>query len=142
MDPSWIPGGSLLDPRGCSLWVATFFYCFRSGKSELGRMLTDQAPQLTHHIRQLMVSLSNFLLHALCFHVFFYAPRPRRKHIFEDRPTPFYIQKYHFSDPQLEFKIISFVSLLVPTTPLFGRFGFFFALGANRRPTWVQLVPT
>ena len=41
-------------------------------------------------------------------------------------------------DPQLELKITSFVSLLVPTTLLFVRLGFF-ALGANLGPTWGQL---
>ena len=83
-------------------------------------------------------------------------PRLGRRHIFEDRPTPFCIQKYHFLDPQLELKITIFVSLLVPTTPLFVRFGFFSLLeptwgqlGANLGPTWgqlgsnlCQLVPT
>ena len=79
-------------------------------------------------------------------------PRLGRRHIFEDRPTPFCIHKYHFLDPQPEIKITMFVSLLLPTIPLFVRFGFFSLLeptwnqhGANFGPTWAnlgQLGPT
>ena len=69
-------------------------------------------------------------------------PRVGTRHIFEDRPTPFCIQKYYLLDLQLELEITIFVTLPVPTAPLFVRFGFCFALGANLGSTWVQLVPT
>ena len=96
LDPLMIPGpravlvpyslssASLgpLDPKVCSspatrplparlpLWVATFFYCSRSGKTGFGRARTDQGPQHTHYIRHLVASWSHFSPHALFFHIF------------------------------------------------------------------------
>jgi len=65
-------------------------------------------------------------------------PRLGRRHIFEDRPTPFCIQKYHFWIPSWSLK--SAFSSLRSSLPLLCSFGsVFFALGANLGPTWGQL---
>ena len=71
------------------------------------------------------------------FSLFFESdPSLGRNHIVEDRPTPFYIQKYDFLDPQLELKITIFVPLLVPTTPLFVRFHVFLSLALLKIQLW------
>ena len=75
---SVLPDGSLAAPwrllGGLSLWVATF--CTLKKRRvlpfdlHLGGARTDQGPQHTHHIPQLMVSWPIFSPHALFFHLF------------------------------------------------------------------------
>ena len=65
--PWWLLGGSSVLSR-CGSRLC--FYCCGSGKTAFGRARTDQGPQLTHYIRQLMGFLSSSPLHALFFHIF------------------------------------------------------------------------
>ena len=121
--------------------VPVFFcYCWRSGKTAFARARTDQTS--THHIRQLMVSLSDFPLHAFLFHVFL------KKVIPASAGTTFLkIGPHHFTSNNTTFwtpnwSLKSQFSYLCSSLPLLCSFGLvFFALGANLGQTWVQLGP-
>ena len=138
MDPkSVIPGGSLADPRSWPLWVATFFLCSLPRQGAHFQFWADQAPQLTHYIRQLMVSLSNFRLHAFYFHVFLKKVIPARA-----GDTFLKIDPHHFASKITTFwtpnwSLKSQFSYLCSSLPLLCSFGLvFFSL---LEPTWGQL---
>ena len=128
------------------LWVA-LFYCSRSGKTMFGHARKDHAPQLTHYIRQLMVSLSNFPLPALVFHVFLKKVIPAwagdtflkiDPHHFASKSTTFWIPNWSFK---------SQFSSLCSSLPLLCSFGSVLfrswsQLGANLGPTCANLGPT
>ena len=144
MDPkSVLTGGYSVHGR-CG---PRLFYCWCSGKTAFGRARTDQAPQLTHHICQLMVSLSNFPLHALFFYVFLekVIPASAGSTFLKIDPHHFPSKKTTFWTPNWSLK--SQFSSLCSSLPLLCSFASVFSrswsqLGANLGLAWVQLVPT
>ena len=135
VDPRWIRGGS---PVLVVVGRDFFVYCSRSGKTAFGRARTDQAPQLTHYIRQLMASLSNFLLHALisCFLEKVLPAKPGSTFLKSD-PHHLASKNTTFWTPNWGLK--SQFSSLCSSLPLLCSFGSVFSL---LEPTWSQLVPT
>ena len=134
--PWWLLGGSLVH---CRCGSRPFFIAL--ARVKLGSAARERTRarniRITSAILWFPCPIFRYMHYFSCF---FDKSDPRlgRRHIFEDRPTPFCIQKYHFLDPQPELKITMFVSLLLPSTPLSFGSGFF-ALGANLEPTWGQL---
>ena len=117
-----------------------FFFMLPAKAGSTFSILNGPAPQVTHYIRQLMVSLSNFPLHALCLHAFLKKVIPASAgetflkidpHHFASKNTTFWIPNWSF---KLQF------SSLYCSLPLLCSLGsLFFAFGANLEPTWGEL---
>ena len=115
-DPWQLVGGSLVD---CRCGSRLFFSCSRSGKTAFGRLRTDQSPQQMHYLCYLMLSWSDFPLHALLFN------------ICSEKCSPPFVnrtilhQTYNFLDAQDEGKTAIVITVPVPVAPLLVRLVFF-----------------